>query len=435
MLLFNGVILSVIVIVILSLLRLNVIFGLIAASITAGLVAGGSITDTIQMMVQGMSGQLETALSYILLGMFAVMIAKSDITALLVKKLLVVLGGKRGILLMSIATAACLSQNAVPVHIAFIPILIPPLLSLFTKMQIDRRAVACALTFGLQAPYIMLPAGFGLIYHQIVVSEMGKAGMSIAVTDFPKAMLIPGIGMIVGLLVALFISYRKPRTYQIIATDTDQENEKKELRFTKRHAFTLVAILLALTVQLLTKSLIIGSLTGIVCLFIFRVVPWNLGDEVVQRGVAMMGFIAFVILLASGYATVLKETGAVQQLVASGVEHFGQNRFLASVIMLLIGLVITIGIGSSFGTVPIITAIFVPLCAGLGFSVLATAALIGTAGALGDAGSPASDSTLGPTSGLNADGQHHHIWDTCVPTFLHYNIPLFIFGLLAAFTL
>ena len=44
---------------------------------------------------------------------------------------------------------------------------------------------------------------------------------------------------------------------------------------------------------------------------------------------------------------------------------------------------------------------------------MATIAIIGTAGALGDAGSPASDSTLGPTSGLNADGQHHHIWDTC----------------------
>ncbi len=38
--------------------------------------------------------------------------------------------------------------------------------------------------------------------------------------------------------------------------------------------------------------------------------------------------------------------------------------------------------------------------------------------------SPASDSTLGPTSGLNADGQHDHIWDSVVPTFIHYNLPL-----------
>ena len=67
----------------------------------------------------------------------------------------------------------------------------------------------------------------------------------------------------------------------------------------------------------------------------------------------------------------------------------------------------------------------------LGLSPLATIALIGTAGALGDAGSPASDSTLGPTAGLNVDGQHNHIWDTCVPTFIAYNIPLVLFGWIA----
>jgi len=96
---------------------------------------------------------------------------------------------------------------------------------------------------------------------------------------------------------------------------------------------------------------------------------------------------------------------------------------------------ITMGIGSSFSTIPIIAAIYVPLCLSFGFSVLATAALVGTAAALGDAGSPASDSTLGPTSGLNADGQHDHIWDTVVPTFLHYNIPLIVFGTAAAMIL
>lgn len=58
--------------------------------------------------------------------------------------------------------------------------------------------------------------------------------------------------------------------------------------------------------------------------------------------------------------------------------------------------------------------------------------LIGVAAALGDAGSPASDSTLGPTSGLNVDGQHNHVWDTCVPTFIFYDIPLFIAGVIGA---
>ena len=108
---------------------------------------------------------------------------------------------------------------------------------------------------------------------------------------------------------------------------------------------------------------------------------------------------------------------------------------MAAAMMLLIGLVVTMGIGSSFSTVPIIAVIYVPLCVAMGFSSTATVALIATAGALGDAGSPASDSTLGPTSGLNADGQHDHIWDSVVPTFLHYNIPLLVFGWIAAMVL
>jgi hypothetical protein len=434
--LFNAVVVSVFVIVVLSLLRTNVIFALIAAAVTAGLLAGLSLTETVSTMIEGMSGQMETALSYVLLGMFAVMIARSDITSILVKKLIRVLGGKRGVLLVTIAFVASWSQNIIPVHIAFIPILIPPLLHLFNRLKIDRRAVASALTFGLQAPYIMIPAGFGLIYHGIVAEEMKKSGMPIDVSLFPKAMLIPGIGMVVGLFIALFLTYRKERTYidkeNILAPSI---NEAETTTFTGRHLLTLVAIASALGVQLWTESLVLGTLTGILLMFVFRVVRWNEGDDVVQRGVAMMGFIAFVMLLASGYASVLQETGAVKELVSASGEALKSSQLLAAALMLLVGLLITMGIGSSFGTVPIIATIYVPLCAELGFSLLATASLIGTAGALGDAGSPASDSTLGPTSGLNADGQHHHIWDTCVPTFLHYNIPLFVFGLIAAMVL
>ncbi len=73
-------------------------------------------------------------------------------------------------------------------------------------------------------------------------------------------------------------------------------------------------------------------------------------------------------------------------------------------------------------------------CACTSASPLATISLVGTAGALGMR-APASDSTLGPTSGLNADGQHDHIWDSVVPTFIHYNIPLIIFGWIAAMVL
>ncbi|WP_050804688.1 Na+/H+ antiporter family protein [Sporosarcina newyorkensis] len=438
--LFNTVVVSVIVMAVLSLLRVNVIFAILAAAGVAGLMEGLSLTEATNMLVSGMGGQANTALSYILLGMFAVMIGMSGIAGFLVKNLVRVLRGKRIILLLTIAGVACFSQNLVPIHIAFIPILIPPMLHLFDKMKIDRRGIATALTFGLKAPYIMIPAGFGLIFKGIIVDEMAASGMDITMSEANLAMLIPGIGMVIGLFVAVFITYRKPRSYgddeaEKVNILREEEVENTELKFNRRHGFTIVSIIAALVIQLITDSLILGALAGIFLMFVLTVIPFKDGENVVNEGIGMMGMIAFVMLIASGYATVLKETGAVESLVDSATGILGDNKMMIAFIMLLVGLLITMGIGSSFGTVPIIAALFVPICMAVGFSPLATAALIGTAGALGDAGSPASDSTLGPTSGLNADGKHHHIWDTCVPTFLHFNIPLLIFGVIAAMVL
>lgn len=435
----NAVVISVIVMVVLSLVRINVLFALIIAALTAGVVSGMGIVESASIMIGGMGGQSETALSYILLGIFAVMIGMSGITHILVNKMLAVFSGRKLVLAFSIAIIACFSQNIVPVHIAFIPILIPPLLLLFDKIKLDRRAVASALTFGLKFPYITIPVGFGLIFQGIVVDEMNDNGIDIALGQVTKAMMLPGAAMIVGLLFALLITYRKDRAPKEVEgdqklTDIDMAEsitDVKKVSFNLGHVFTIVAIIAALVIQLVTESLVLGALAGIIVMFATRVVEFYKGDKVVNEGVGMMGMIAFVMLIASGYASVLKETGHIDELVEATIGIVGDSHFLIGLFLLLVGLLITMGIGTSFGTIPILAALYVPIFIATGISPVAGAALIGTAAALGDAGSPASDSTLGPTSGLNADGKHHHIWDTCVPTFLHYNIPLFLFGLLA----
>lgn len=102
----------------------------------------------------------------------------------------------------------------------------------------------------------------------------------------------------------------------------------------------------------------------------------------------MMGFIAFVMLIAGGYAAILKETGAVNSLIEGVVPLMGESKWVAATIITLIGLLVTMGIGTSFGTVPILAVIYVPLCTAVGFSVPATILLMTIAGALGDAGSP-----------------------------------------------
>src|SRR5690625_7705595 len=91
-------------------------------------------------------------------------------------------------------------------------------------------------------------------------------------------------------------------------------------------------------------------------------------------------------LIASGYAKVLTESGAVDELVKMTLNFTGDSKFVIAVLLLSVGLVITLGIGTSFGTIPILAALYIPILLATGMSPMASAALIGSAAALGDAG-------------------------------------------------
>ncbi|GIW50620.1 MAG: sodium:proton antiporter [Anoxybacillus sp.] len=435
----NAVVISVLVMLILSLLRMNVVFSLLIASLVGGLIGNLSLSKTVEVFSEGLGNSAEVALSYALLGGFAIAISKTGLPNAIVHMIIKMVGKQgeskrkqysKALVLLVILFMSCFSQNLIPIHIAFIPILIPPLLHILNELHVDRRLVASIITFGLITPYMWLPTGFGAIFHDIVQSNMAQGGLVVAKSDIPKAMFFPSLGMIVGLLLAFF-TYRKPRTYKQIQLEGEESQS-----FQKRGVwFAIVAVITALTVQLVLDSMIFGAFAGIVVIYLSGCIRLTEGDRLLTEGMRMMAFIGFVMLSASGFANVLKQTGHIEKLVEQAASLIGHNTALGALLMLIVGLLVTMGIGSSFSTVPIIATIFVPLCIKLGLSPMATIAIIGAAGALGDAGSPASDSTLGPTSGLNVDGQHHHIWDTCVPTFIHYNIPVIIFAWIAAMIL
>ena len=170
----NPIVLSVIAMSILCLLRFNVLLSVIVASLVAGLAGGMTVTTTIESLIGGMGGNSETAFSYILLGALAIVIGRSGLATVVTKKITNIVGTKKVAFTLLIAFVACFSQNLIPVHIAFIPILIPPLLVVMNRMKLDRRAVACALTFGLKAPYVSLPVGFGLLFMTIIKRSNGS---------------------------------------------------------------------------------------------------------------------------------------------------------------------------------------------------------------------------------------------------------------------
>ena len=430
--LVNPIVLSVIAMSILCLLRFNVLLSVIAASLVAGLAGGMSVTDTIESLIGGMGGNSETAFSYILLGALAIVIGRSGLATVVTKKITNIVGTKKVAFTLLIAFVACFSQNLIPVHIAFIPILIPPLLVVMNRMKLDRRAVACALTFGLKAPYVSLPVGFGLLFMTIIKDQMVANGVNVSISDIASVMWIGGISMVVGLLLAI-VYYSRNREYEDIAVIQEEATDEIP-RMTSDCWKGLAGAAVAFVAQLYFKSLPIGALAGLVVFFATGLIKWSKMDEDIEGGIRMMGTIAFVMLIAAGYANVLRETNSVEHLVSATVSII-DSKLIGAIVMLVVGLLITMGIGTSFGTIPVIASIYIPMGVHLGFSVPAIILLIGIAAALGDAGSPASDSTLGPTSGLNADGQHNHIWDTCVPTFIFYDITLLVGGVVGALVL
>ncbi|MCY4044364.1 MAG: hypothetical protein OXE99_04730 [Cellvibrionales bacterium] len=434
-----SIILPIGLILILSLCRVPVVASIIFSALLAGCLSKLGLHQALQSFNNGIENGASIALSYALLGSFASALARTQTPLWACEKISVLLLATKthwpkAVLFSTLLVAAIFSQNLIPIHIAFIPIMLPPLLLLITRMTIDRRAIACILTFGLIATYLFIPVGFGAIYlEEILLKNLRFAGLDTQGINLYIAMGLPVAGMFLGLLVALFYSYKKPRLYSESLENTTLALPKTPPIINITACF--LAIITTCAVQLLTHSMMLGALMGFAVLVLFRLIKIEETEGIFISGIKMMASIGFIMISAQGFAQVLKDTGEITTLVNTVGQILANHEGLGIFAMLLVGLVVTLGIGSSFSTIPIIATIFVPLCVAAGFSPMAIAALIATAGALGDAGSPASDSTLGPTAGLNADGQHDHMRDTVWPTFLHFNLPLLVFGWLAVMLL
>ncbi|CAN0089953.1 unnamed protein product [Ectocarpus sp. 12 AP-2014] len=444
----NAVVLTISLMVMLCLLQVPVAIALIAAALVGGLHSGLAITDAVAAFNDSLLIGSQVGLTYIMVGAFAVALARSGLLDLFAHKIASRLDlsegatnkGVKWTLFLAFMAASIMSQNLVPVHIAFIPILIPPLLGVMNRLHIDRRAVACILACSISASYLLLPAGFGAIYlNEILltnVNDAGRAyGLTVTASMLPTAMFLPVMGILLGMCVAVFYTYRKPRDYQTVAlTDLKVDKPPKPLNLTQC-MFTLAALAAALICQIKFDSLLVGAMVGFIILSLTGIFHWREQDDVFTEGLRMMAHIAVIITIASGFSGVLNATGEIASLVSATADMIGGNMALGAALMLIVGLFITIGFGDSFASVPILASIYVPLALTLGFSPMATVALLGAAAALGDAGSPASTITLGATAGLNADGQHDHIKDSVLPTFSHANVGLLIFAWAAAMLL
>ncbi len=319
----NAVIAAVGVMLILSLSRVHVVIALIVGALVGGLTGGLGIDATLKAFNSGLGGGATVALSYALLGAFAVAIAKSGLAHALADKATAMVdrqhatggGNVKWLLIGLLWVVAIASQNILPIHIAFIPLLVPPLLYVLTKLQLDRRLIACVMTFGLITPYMFLPVGFGNIFlNEILLANVARSGVDISGINVTHAMGIPALGMVFGLAMA-FISYRKKRVYDLAKIE---QVEQTAVHYNPLSLMIAgVAIASAFVVQLLLDSMIIGALVGFLIFSVSGIVKWRETDDLFTEGMKMMAMIGFIMIAASGFAEVMKATGQVQTLVES----------------------------------------------------------------------------------------------------------------------
>ncbi len=140
----NPVVISVCVMLVLALMRVNVVVALTFSAIIGGLIGGMPLAETVSAFEGGLGGGATTALSYAMLGTFAVAISRSGITDVLAQKVIKRISGHENAaaatgvkysVLIILVLLAISSQNIIPVHIAFIPIVIPPPAACICKVE------------------------------------------------------------------------------------------------------------------------------------------------------------------------------------------------------------------------------------------------------------------------------------------------------------
>lgn len=428
----NPIFVSVIVMVVLCLLKTNVYIAIIIAGLVCGIMGGLDYLSTVQLFMSGMGGNVTSMFSRLLLGILAVTLTLSGVGDVIGPRITKVMGKKSWLLMLGMLVAAACCETIITLGAVFTTILIPPLLPAFNRFKIDRRKVCTIIMCGLQIGYVCIPLGYGNQFMDIVVGEMVNNGITGVTIGSVASANIP---IIFAMLIAaglVMVIYRKPREYTPVPGVTAPRegelavDEGEMPKIERKHILALTAALSSVVFQVITGSLQIGAMVAVLLLVVFRVIKWKDFDDVATQGMMRMAYVTFVLMAGCGYATVSKEAGDVMGLVNATVALLGGSKLIGAFVMLLLGLVVTMGIGSSWGTVPIVAVIMVPMGLKMGFSVPAIIMLVSAAAALGDSGSPASDQTLLPTAAFNMDGQHDHIWDTCVPSFICINVPLVI---------
>ena len=429
----NPTIVSVIVMVALCLLKVDVFLAVLLSALLCAVLGGAGLVEGLEVFYTNMGNDNKMVLFLLLLGVLAVTMDRNGVGDALAPRIARLIGKKVWLFPVALTVLAIIAETFVLVGVSFLLVVIPPLLKLLTDYKVDRRLLVITTCCGLQIGYCCFPVGYGLAFMGIVQNTLAENGLEVTIDQIWRANIVIAVAMLVAIVAAML--YYKSRDYESaeqLAQAEEAAAADQLPPITFKHIACLLAGIAVVVVQVTTESMPLAALAMIAILVITGAIPLKKFDKIFMDGIMSSVYVCLVLMASVAFAATSKEFGQLESLVSASADLVGGSKLFGAFFMLLLGLFITMGIGSSFSTVPIVGAVLVPLGLHLGMSPAAIIMLVAAAGALGDSGSPSSNQTLIPTSAFNIDGQHDHIKDSCIPSFIFVNIPIIVVCTIAA---
>ncbi|NWQ44458.1 Na+/H+ antiporter NhaC family protein [Bacillus sp. EB106-08-02-XG196] len=155
----------------------------------------------------------------------------------------------------------------------------------------------------------------------------------------------------------------------------------------------------------LSAAYLFAAVSIVVLMLIYKVKKFSEIFDIYTTGMQKMVYVAVTLVLAWSLGKVIKEMGTASFIVE--IMKGNVPAYIIPAILFLVGVVISLASGTSWGTFAIMLPIAIPMAIGLDAHLLVCIGAVLSGGIFGDHCSPISDTTILSSTGAGADHIDH----------------------------
>ncbi|PAV27594.1 sodium:proton exchanger [Virgibacillus profundi] len=155
----------------------------------------------------------------------------------------------------------------------------------------------------------------------------------------------------------------------------------------------------------LTTAYLFAAITIIILMLVFKIKKFNAIFDIYTSGMQRMTYVAVTLVLAWALGTVISEMGTAMYIVE--IIEGNIPIFIIPALLFLVGAIMSLASGTSWGTFAIMLPIAIPMAVTLDAHLLVCIGAVLSGGIFGDHTSPISDTTILSSTGAGADHIDH----------------------------